>query len=165
MGGTVCRGASDRLAAIPAEPLGFLDDRVGHQGFQRIDFWYARDFHESAAQAPRRRQQYPRGGGADLGLSGGLRGGLRRVRGAEHRARRDGPHRRGGVDVQIGKGRGLGARALVRGCVVGFFGIFAHQSRYFALGGAGAGPSTLSHLRYKAFHVPSRRMRSRVRLT
>ncbi len=36
---------------------------------------------------------------------------------------------------------------------------------YLATGGAGAGPSTVNHLRYNVFHVPSRRMRSSVPLT
>ena len=40
-----------------------------------------------------------------------------------------------------------------------------HQPEYLATGGAGAGPSTVNHLRYKVFHVPSRRMRSSVPLT
>ena len=42
---------------------------------------------------------------------------------------------------------------------------FGHQSEYLATGGAGAGPSTVNHLRYNVFHVPSRRMRSSVPLT
>ena len=42
---------------------------------------------------------------------------------------------------------------------------FGHQSEYLATGGAGAGPSTVNHLRYNVFQVPSRRMRSRVPLT
>ncbi|COX65091.1 Uncharacterised protein [Mycobacterium tuberculosis] len=33
------------------------------------------------------------------------------------------------------------------------------------MGGAGAGPSTVSHLRYNVFQVPSLRMRSSVPLT
>src|SRR5690606_29325633 len=40
-----------------------------------------------------------------------------------------------------------------------------HQSTYLATGGAGAGPNTVNHLRYKVFHVPSRRIRSSVPLT
>ncbi|OBG60435.1 hypothetical protein A5703_25110 [Mycobacterium sp. E188] len=37
--------------------------------------------------------------------------------------------------------------------------------RHLGVGGAGAGPSTVNHLRYNVFHVPSRRIRSRVPLT
>ena len=40
-----------------------------------------------------------------------------------------------------------------------------HQSVYLATGGAGAGPSTVNHLRYNVFQVPSRRIRSSVPLT
>ena len=40
-----------------------------------------------------------------------------------------------------------------------------HQSVYLATGGAGAGPSTVNHLRYNVFQVPSRRIRSSVPFT
>ena len=39
------------------------------------------------------------------------------------------------------------------------------ESMYLATGGEGAGPSTVNHLRYNVFHVPSRRIRSSVPLT
>src|SRR6476620_9086914 len=46
-----------------------------------------------------------------------------------------------------------------------FFGGIGHQSTYLGVGGMGAGPRTVNHLRYNVFHVPSRRMRSSVPLT
>ena len=63
--------------------------------------------------------------------------------------------------------RRLGARAHVFGAGFGLFGLprLGHQSTYLGVGGAGAGPSTVNHLRYNVFHVPSRRIRSRVPLT
>ena len=59
---------------------------------------------------------------------------------------------------------------LVRRVGVRVFGLFellrlGHQSTYLGVGGAGAGPRTVNHLRYNVFHVPSRRMRSSVPLT
>ena len=88
--------------------------------------------------------------------------------GAEHRLRRHRPHRRHGVVGKldkIGVARGLGARIARRLVLLIWFTQFSHQSEYLATGGDGAGPSTVNHLRYNVFHVPSRRSRSSVPLT
>ncbi len=64
--------------------------------------------------------------------------------------------------------RRLGAGAGVFRAGFRLFGPFfqlGHQSTYLGVGGAGAGPSTVNHLRYNVFHVPSLRIRSRVPLT
>src|SRR4029077_15271552 len=61
--------------------------------------------------------------------------------------------------AEIVEARRLGAGALVVVLSLG------HQSVYLATGGAGAGPSTVNHLRYSVFQVPSRRTRSSVPLT
>ena len=63
--------------------------------------------------------------------------------------------------------RRLGAGAHVFGARLGLFGLLrlGHQSTYLGVGGAGAGPSTVNHLRYNVFQVPSRRIRSSVPLT
>src|SRR5271157_3220851 len=63
---------------------------------------------------------------------------------------------------RLGTGAGL-FRAGFR--LFGPFFQLGHQSTYLGVGGAGAGPNTVNHLRYNVFHVPSRRMRSRVPLT
>ena len=70
---------------------------------------------------------------------------------------------RGRIHHRVG---GLGTRTdVVRVLAFRVHRLLGHQSTYLGLGGAGAGPSTVNHLRYKAFQVPSRRMRSRVPLT
>ena len=69
------------------------------------------------------------------------------------------PNRRHRIHDEVVEGRRLRADVdlgLIRR---------VHQSRYLGVGGAGAGPSTVNHLRYKVFHVPSRRIRSKVPLT
>src|SRR5690242_19729204 len=81
----------------------------------------------------------------------------------EHRLGGHRPHRRPRIQVEVVEAGGLRAGALVG--FVWDFGGLCHQSMYLATGGAGAGPSTVNHLRYNVFHVPSRRTRSSVPLT
>ena len=80
-------------------------------------------------------------------------------------------HRRRRVDVEVVEAGSAGLRcpaagsSVVLGCRSRSMSVVGHQSEYLATGGAGAGPSTVNHLRYNVFHVPSRRMRSSVPLT
>ena len=69
--------------------------------------------------------------------------------------------RRAGCPGPSSSGRVAGRRPVFCGPSVGS----AISPRTSASGGAGAGPSTVNHLRYNVFHVPSRRMRSSVPLT
>ena len=162
----VVGGPADRAAAVPAEPLRLGDHRIGHQRFKRILRTHAGDFHQAATEAARPRQRPGRG--RVLVLRFGVAcadGHALRVVVEVRTVHRLGGHRAQRCDAVgihvVDTGR-LGSRP---GLVEVLRMHLDHQPEYLATGGAGAGPSTVNHLRYKVFHVPSRRMRSSVPLT
>ncbi len=50
-------GPAHRATAVPAEPLGFRDHRILHQGGERIDVGDPGNLHQPAAELPDRRQR------------------------------------------------------------------------------------------------------------
>ena len=161
----VFTGSANRPSAVPAEPLRLRHNRIRHQRFEGIDVRHARNLDEPAAQpanrGTRRRFCSIRWRGvADMYQEVVV---IVVEVGSEDRLGRNRTALCRGVDHRVG---GLGTRTdLVRVLIVGFHRLLCHQSTYLGLGGAGAGPSTVNHLRYNVFHVPSRRSRSRVPLT
>ena len=170
---TLRAGPSHRPAAVPAEPLGLRDHRIGHQSLERIDVRHPRDLHQAAAEVSDR-LQHPRRSRHPilwLGVPGAdvhwevvviVEIGAEERLGALRPQCRPGGGLSGRLVVQLA-GRAPGVLAGALWC--GFFRGFGHQSTYLGAGGTGAGPRTVNHLRYNVFHVPSRRMRSSVPLT
>ena len=171
------RGPAHRPSAVPAEPFRLGHHGVDHQRGLRIDRGNPRDLDQSAAEAPGRRQVAGQRRGVLLRL--GVPGVHQQVVivvvevRPEHRLGGHRPHRGHRLHVHVVEAGRLGAGVhqvvgVVGGVdVVGVVGVVGvgHSSTYLARGGAGAGPSTVSHLRYSVFHVPSRRIRSSVPFT
>ena len=160
-------GPADRPSAVPAEALGLRHHRIGHQRFQRIGVGHPRNLHQPTAELPDRRE-HPRGRRHAV-LRLGIRAGNGDVRKVVVVVEIGSEDRLGGLQAHSRRARRwvgpLGGGADICGVVGVGFEVFGHQSKYLGIGGAGAGPSTVNHLRYNVFHVPSRRMRSSVPLT
>jgi hypothetical protein len=148
-----------RLAAVPAEPFRFGHNGIDHQSGQWVDLRHPRNLHQAAAEPTGRRHRPSDRRFFDLDRFGAGRLLLVVEVRPEHGLGGHRPHRRDRIHAEIvAAGRlGTDVDVLWFGC--------AHQSRYLGAGGAGAGPSTVSHRRYSVSHVPSLRIRSRVPLT
>ena len=169
-------GSAHRPPTVPAKPFRLRHNRIGHQCFERVDVGHPRNLDQTATQSPDRRPRGRLHAFLRLGVGDVHRRGFGIVVveiGAEDRLRGHRAFLRRRIHRRID---GLGARAdvavlqAVLQAVVGVSAfrihrLLGHQSTYLGRGAAGAGPSTVNHLRYKVFQVPSRRIRSRVPLT